>query len=81
MSYFRTNNAATIGATTTGSLKNAWGILVVSGSTGTLRLQKTTLGSTGSFTTMSLAHITPGVAFPCFPSTVEVATGTVYLLA
>ena len=81
MSYFRTNNAATVVATTTGSLSNAWGILVASGSTGTLRLQKTTLGGTGSFTTMSLSHITPGVAFPCFPSSVEVATGTVYLLA
>jgi hypothetical protein len=81
MSYFRTNNAATVGAASTGSLAKAWGILVASGSTGTLRLQKTVLGGTGSFTTMSLAHITPGVAFPCYPSSVEVASGTVYLLA
>ena len=81
MSYFRANNVVSVTAASTGSLTNAWGVLVASGSTGTLKLQKATLGGTGSFTSINLTHISPGVAFPCYPSTVEVATGTVYLLA
>lgn len=81
MSYYRTNNVTVVVGPSTGSLSNAWGILAATGSTGTLRLQKTTLGSTSSFTSMSLAHINPGIPFPCYPSSVEVTSGTVYLLA
>ena len=81
MSYFRTNNVLTLTANQSGSLTNAWGVLIVSGATGTLQLQKAELGGTGSFTSMSLAHITPGIAFPCYPSQVTVTAGTVYVLA
>lgn len=81
MSNYRVNNAITVTATQTGSLANAWGILAVSGATGVLKLEKKYFASTGSYTTMSLAHITPGVPFPCYVTSVEVASGTVYVLA
>jgi hypothetical protein len=81
MSYYRTNNAITVTATQTGSLSNAWGILIASGgASGVLRLDRK-YSATGSFTTMSLSHITPGIPFPCFVTSVEVAGGTVYVLA
>jgi hypothetical protein len=81
MSYYRTNNAITVTATQTGSLTNSWGILIASGgATGVLKLEKRYF-ATGSFTTMSLAHITPGIPFPCYVTSVEVASGTVYVLA
>jgi hypothetical protein len=80
MSYFRTNNAITVTATQTGSLSNAWGILAVSGATGVLRLERRQI-ATGSYTTMSLAHINPGIPFPCNVTSVEVSAGTVYILA
>jgi hypothetical protein len=81
MSNFRTNNAITVTATQTGSLTNAWGILIASGgATGVLRLERRYI-ATGSYTTMSLAHITSGIPFPCYVTSVEVASGTVYVLA
>lgn len=80
---FRTNNAITVNATQTGSLKDSWGILIASGgATGVLRLEKKYFANpTASYTTMSLAHITPGIPFPCYVTSVEVASGTVYVLA
>lgn len=83
MSNFRTNNVQAVVGASTGSLTNAWGILPVSGATGILYLQPIggLLYSTASLTSMSIAHISPGQPFPCFPTRVEVASGTVYLLA
>jgi hypothetical protein len=80
MSNFRTNNAITLTNGQSGSLPNAWGILAASGSTGTLQLERRYF-ATGSYTTMSLAHITPGIPFPCYVTNVSVTTGTVYVLA
>jgi hypothetical protein len=80
MSYYRTNNTRTLTTGQSGSLQNAWGILTVSGATGTLQLERAVF-ATGSYTTMSLAHITPGIAFPCYVTNVSVTAGTVYVLA
>lgn len=80
MSFYRANNVSVVKATNTGSLSNSWGILPVSGSTGVLRLQPTTLGGS-TFTSMSIADLTPGVPFHCFVRSVEVSAGTVYILA
>lgn len=83
MSYFRTNNVRAVVGASTGSLTNAWGILPVSGAVGTLYLQPAggVLYTTASLTSMSIAHIQSGQPFPCYPTRVEVTTGTVYLLA
>ena len=80
MSIFRTNNAITLTAGQTGSIANAWGILPVSGATGVLTIQPQTLGGPTA-TTMSIAHLAPGVPFPCYVRSVAVGSGTVYVLA
>jgi hypothetical protein len=80
MSNYRVNNVLQLNNGQSGSLANAWGIMVASGSTGTLTLQPATLGGS-TFTTMSISHIAVGHPFPCYPRTVTVTTGTVYLLA
>jgi hypothetical protein len=80
MSNFRTNNVLQLTNGQSGSLPNAWGILTVTGSTGTLQLERRYY-ATGSYTTMSLAHITPGIPFPCYVTNVSVTAGTVYVLA
>ena len=81
MSFFRTNNAITLTAGQSGSTKNAWGVLPVSGATGTLTLNGGNPHLTGSYATMSIAHLSPGVPFPCFVRSVSVTAGTVYVLA
>ena len=80
MSYFRTNNVLALTAGQSGSLAKAWGILPASGATGTLTLERASFG-TGSYTTINIAHLTPGIAFPCFVTSVSVTAGTVYVLA
>ena len=79
MSFFRTNNVLQLNAGQSGSLTNAWGILAVSGALGTLQLERKNF-ATGSYTTMSIAHITPGIPFPCYVTNVTVNAGTVYVL-
>lgn len=80
MSFFRTNNVTTYTNGQSGTATNAWGVLVASGSTGTLTLQPTTLGG-ATATTINIAHLAPGVPFPCYIRNVSVTTGTVYVLA
>lgn len=80
MSSYRTNNAQTFNAGQSGSTTNAWGILPVSGATGTLTMQPTQLGGTTA-TTMSINHLAPGLPFPCAIRSVSVTAGTVYVLA
>ena len=80
MTNYRANNVLQLNNGQSGSLSNAWGILVASGTTGTLTLQPATLGGS-TFTTMSISHIAAGQPFPCYPRTVSVTAGTVYVLA
>jgi hypothetical protein len=80
MSNLRTNNVLQLNNGQSGSLPNAWGILAASGSTGTLQLERRFF-ATGSYTTMSLADITPGIPFPCYVTNVSVTAGRVYVLA
>jgi hypothetical protein len=68
------------GSTVT-SLENAWGVLPVNGVTGTVTLEGQS-NNTGSYTTISLAHLTAGEPFPCYVRSVSVTNGgSVYLLA
>ena len=80
MSYYKTNNVLALTAGQSGSLGNAWGILPASGATGTLTLERNLMG-TGSYTTLNIAHLSSGIAFPCFVRSVSVTAGTVYVLA
>jgi len=80
MSFFKTNNVTTLTAGQSGSISNGWGILPVSGATGTLTLQPTTLGGSTA-TTINIAHLAAGVPFPCSMRNVTVNAGTVYILA
>jgi hypothetical protein len=51
-----------------------WGVLPVSGVTGTITLEGNT--------TISLAHLTAGEPFPCYVKSISVTNGgSVYVLA
>ena len=55
-------------------IDRAWGVLPVSGVTGTLTLEGNS--------TMSLAHLTAGEPFPCYLKSITVTNGgSVYVLA
>jgi hypothetical protein len=55
-------------------IDRVWGVLPVSGVTGTLTLQ--------GDTTISLAHLTAGEVFPCYIKNITVTNGgSVYVLA
>jgi len=81
MTNYRTSNAILVASGSTGTLKNAWGILAVTGAAGTLTLEGGNPLGTGSYATMSIAHIANGQPFPCYVRSVTVSAGTVYLLA
>lgn len=80
MSYCKINNVLTLTSGQSGSLKNAFGILPASGATGTLTLERNIGIATGSYTTINIAHLTPGIPFHCFVTNVSVTAGTVYVL-
>ena len=81
MTNYRVSNVLAVASGSTGSLKNAWGILAVSGTAGTLTLDGGNPLGTGTYATMSIGHIAVGQPFPCYVRTVAVTAGTVYLLA
>ena len=81
MTTYRTSNAITLTNGQSGSLRNAWGILAVSGAIGTLTLEGGNALLTGNYATMSIAHIANGQPFPCYVRNVSVTSGTVYVLA
>jgi hypothetical protein len=81
MTNYRTSNVLTLTNGQSGTLKNAWGILATSGSTGTLTLEGGNPLGTGTYASMSINHIANGQPFPCYVRNVSVTTGTVYVLA
>lgn len=81
MTNYRTSNALKLTTGQSGTLTNAWGILVVSGTTGTLTLDGGNPTLRGTYATMSIDHIAAGQPFPCYVRNVSVNAGTVYVLA
>jgi hypothetical protein len=83
MTNYRVSNALTLTNGQSGTLANAWGIMVASGAAaaGTLTLEGGNPTLRGTYATMSIAHIAPGQPFPCYVRNVSVSSGTVYILA
>ncbi len=74
MSNYRAYSAKLVTSGSASLIDRVWGVLPVSGVTGTLTLE--------SGTTISLAHLTAGEAFPCHVKSVTVTNGgSVYVLA
>ena len=81
MSYYKATAATQYTTGQSGSVGGAWGILPAYGTSpaGTITLQPTTLGGS-TFTTMSIAHLSPGEVFVCDIRSISVSAGTVYVL-
>jgi hypothetical protein len=74
MVNYRAFDAKLVTSGSTSLIDRVWGILPVSGVTGTLTLE--------GGTTISLAHLTAGEPFPCYVKSVTVTNGgSVYVLA
>ncbi len=74
MSNYRAYNAKLVTSGSASLIDRAWGILPVNGVTGTV-----TLEGGGS---ISLATLSAGQPFPCYPTSVAVTNGgSVYVLA
>jgi hypothetical protein len=74
MSNYRTYNAKLVTSGSASLIDRVWGVLPVSGVTGTITLE--------GGATISLSHLTAGEAFPCYLRSVTVTNGgSVYVLA
>ena len=81
MSNYRTYNAKLVTSGSAALIDRAWGVLPVSGVTGTITLEGFGTGST-VYATISLAHLTAGEPFPCYVRSITVTNGgSVYVLA
>ena len=74
MVNYRVFNAKLVTSGSADLIDRAWGIMTVSGVTGTVTLEGNT--------TISLAHLTAGEPFPCYVKSIAVTNGgSVYVLA
>jgi hypothetical protein len=74
MVNYRAFNAKLVTSGSADLIDRAWGIMTVSGVTGTVTLEGNT--------TISLAHLTAGEPFPCYVKSIAVTNGgSVYVLA
>lgn len=74
MVNYRAFNAKLVTSGSATLIDRAWGIMPVSGVTGTVTLE--------GDTTISLAHLTAGEPFPCYVKSIAVTNGgSVYVLA
>ena len=74
MVNYRAFDAKLVTSGSASLIDRAWGILPVSGVTGTITLE--------GGTTISLAHLTAGEPFPCYLKSIAVTNGgSVYVLA
>jgi hypothetical protein len=74
MVNYRAFNAKLVTSGSATLIDRAWGIMTVSGVTGTVTLE--------GDTTISLAHLTAGEPFPCYVKSIAVTNGgSVYVLA
>jgi hypothetical protein len=81
MSNYRTYNAKLVTSGSATLIDRVWGVLPVSGVTGTITLEGFGTGSTVN-STISLAHLTAGEPFPCYVRSINVTNGgSVYVLA
>jgi hypothetical protein len=71
---YRTYNAKLVTSGSATLIDRAWGIMPVTGVTGTVTLEGNA--------TISLAHLTAGEPFPCYVKSITVTNGgSVYVLA
>jgi hypothetical protein len=81
MTNYRTFNSKLVTSGSAGLINNAWGILPVSGVTGTVTLEGFGTGSS-VHPTIALEHLVAGQPFPCHPRSISVTNGgSVYILA
>lgn len=81
MVNYRTFNAKLVTSGSAALVDRAWGVLPVSGVTGTITLEGYGTGST-VHPTIKLEHLTAGEPFPCYVRAVTVTNGgSVYVLA
>ena len=74
MVNYRAFNSKLVTSGSSDLIDRAWGVLPVSGVTGTITLE--------GDTTISLAHLTAGQPFPCHVKSIAVTNGgSVYVLA
>ena len=74
MANYRAYNAKLVTSGSASLIDRVWGVLPVSGVTGTITLE--------GDTTISLAHLAAGEAFPCHVKSISVTNGgSVYVLA
>ena len=74
MSDYRAYSAKLVTSGSVSLIDKVWGVLPVSGVTGTLTLEGNT--------TISLAHLSAGEVFPCYVKSISVTNGgSIYVLA
>jgi hypothetical protein len=74
MVNYRAFNAKLVTSGSASLIDRVWGVLPVSGVTGTITLEGNT--------TISLAHLAAGEVFPCYVKSISVTNGgSVYVLA
>lgn len=86
---YRTFNTKLVTSGSAALIERAWGVLPVSGVTGTLTLEGVadnnlsgTISQTSNHSTMKLEHLTAGQPFPCHVINIAVTNGgSVYVLA
>lgn len=78
---YRTFNTKLVTSGSAALVDRAWGVLPVSGVTGTITLEGFGTGST-VHPTIALEHLTSGQPFPCYVRSINVTNGgSVYVLA
>ena len=81
MVNYRTFNTKLVTSGSSALVDRAWGVLPVSGVTGTITLEGFGTGST-THPTIALEHLTAGEPFPCYVREVSITNGgSVYILA
>lgn len=81
MTNYRVANTKLVTSGSNDLVNNAWGIMPVSGVTGTVTLEGFGTGST-IHPTLALEHLVAGQPFLCYPRQLTVTNGgSVYILA
>lgn len=81
MVNYRTFNTKLVTSGSSELVDNAWGVLPVSGVTGTITLEGYGTGSV-VHPTIALQHLVAGQPFPCYVRAISVTNGgSVYVLA
>jgi hypothetical protein len=81
MVNYRAFNTKLVTSGSSELVERAWGVLPVSGVTGTITLEGFGTGSTVR-STIALQHLTAGQPFPCYVREITVTNGgSVYVLA